>query len=207
MPLFEQQQPHLAQRLVARHRRSLVLARPHQQEILRKTHDLGQRRFGYRQRNDRRIQPAFHDLLDQFWRQRLADVNVEFRMHAREVLDHLRQQIGRDCRDHADAQPSREPVPRGAREVAEFVDRTQDVADTLDDLFAEFCQCHLSCASLQQHAAEGFLHFLDLHRQRRLRDGTRLGRASEMAVTCQRIEVAKLSERHLDHQIILSARS
>jgi hypothetical protein len=28
-----------------------------------------------------------------------------------------------------------------------------------------------------------------------------------MAVTCQRIEVAKLSERHLDHQNILSVRS
>ena len=103
--------------------------------------------------------------------------------------------------------PAREPVPRGAREVAEFVDRTQDVADALDDLFAELRQRDLSRASLQQHAAEDFLHFLDLHRQRRLRDRTCLRRASEMAVTCQRIEVAKLSERRLDHQIILSVRS
>ena len=85
-------------------------------------------------------------------------------MHAREVLDHLGQQIGRDRRDHADAQPARKPVARGAREVAEFVDRAQDLADALDDLFPELGQRHLPCASLQQHAAEGFLHFLDLHR-------------------------------------------
>ena len=207
MPLFQQQQPHLAQRLVARHRRSLILARPDQQEILRKTRDLGQRRFGHRQRNDRRIQPAFGDLLDQLRRQRLADVNVELGMHAREVLDDLGQQIGRNRRDHADAQPARKPVARGAREVAEFIDRAQDLADALDDLFAELRQRDLPCASLQQHAAEGFLHFLDLHRQRRLRDRTCLRRASEMAMTCQRIEVAKLPERHLDHQNILSVRS
>src|SRR4051812_15937930 len=128
-------------------------------------------------------------------------------MHPREVFDHLRQQIGCNRRDHADAQPSREPVARGARKIAEFIDRAQDLTDALDDLLAELRQRHLSRASLQQHAAERFLHFLDLHRQRRLRDRTRLRRAPEMAVTCQRIEVAKLPERHLDHQNILSVRS
>jgi hypothetical protein len=137
----------------------------------------------------------------------ISYVNVEFRMHPREILDHFWQQIGCNRRDHADAQPAREPVPRGARKISEFIDRAQDLADALDDLFAELGQRDLSCASLQQHAAKRFLHFLDLHRQRRLRDRTRLGRASEMAVTCQRIEVAELSERHLDHQIILSVRS
>src|SRR5207237_585603 len=98
-------------------------------------------------------------------------------------------------------------VTRGASKIAEFIDRAQDLADPLDDLLAEFRQRYLPRASFQQHAAEGFLHFLDLHRERRLRDGTRLRRASEMAVTCQRIEVAKLPERHLDHQVILSERS
>ncbi len=85
-------------------------------------------------------------------------------MHAREILDHLGQEVGRNRRDHADAQAAGEPVTRRAREVAEFIDRAQDVTDTPDDFIAEFRQRDLPRASFQQHAAERFLHFLDLHR-------------------------------------------
>ena len=62
-------------------------------------------------------------------------------------------------------------------------------------LFSEVRQPDLSRASLDQHAAQGFLQFLDLHRQGRLRDRTGFCRASEMAMTRQRIEIAKLPER------------
>ena len=133
VPLFQQQQPHLAQRLAAGHRRALILARPDQQKILRKQGDLGQRRFGHRQGDDGGVEPTFREFLYQLRRQRLADVNVEFGMHSREVADDRRQQIGRNRRDHADAQPAHEPVPRRAREVSQFVDRAQDVADALGE--------------------------------------------------------------------------
>ena len=62
------------------------------------------------------------------------------------------QQIGRNRRDHADAQPARKPVPRRAREVSQFIDRAQDVADAQGDLFSELRQPDLPCASLDQHA-------------------------------------------------------
>src|SRR5207249_2774529 len=89
----------------------------------------------------------------------------------------------------------------------QFIDRTQDVADALDDLFTEFRQRDLPRASLDECAAEGFLHFPDLHRQRRLRDRARFRRAPEMAMTCQRIEIAELPEGDVYHKIILSLRS
>ena len=136
-----------------------MLAGPHQQEIFLEQRDLGQRGLGYRQRHDRGVEPAFGDFLDQLRRQRLADVNIELGMQAREIFDDLRQQIGRDRRNHADAQPSGQPVARGAREVAEFIDRTQDVADPLQQFFAEFRQRDLPRATFEQHTAERFPPF------------------------------------------------
>ena len=203
VPLFQQKQPHFAQRLAAGHRRALILARPDQQKILRKQGDLGKRRFRHRQGNDCRVEPPFRELLYQLLRQRLTYVNVEFGMHSREVRDDRRQQIGCNRRDHADAQPARKPVPRRTREVSQFVDRAQDVADALDDLFSELRKPDLSRASLDQHAAQSLLQFLDLHRQGRLRDRTCFCRASEVAMTCQRIEIAKLPKGDI-HQNILS---
>src|SRR5258706_7374197 len=130
-------------------------------------------------------------------------MNVKFWMHSREVPDDLGQQIGRNRRDHADAQPAHKPVPRRPCEVSQFIDRAQDVADALGGLFSELRQRDLSGASLEQHAAQSFLQLLDLHRQSRLRDRTGFCRASEVAVTCQRVEIAKLPKRDLDHQKIL----
>ena len=198
MPLFQQQQPHFAQRLATGHRRSLILARPHQQKIFRKQGDLGKRRFGHRQSNNGGVKPAFREFLYQLRRQRLADVNVKFGMGSGEVPDDRRQQIGRNRRDHADAQPAHKPVPRRPREISEFIDRAQDVADALGGLFSEARKPDLSRASLEQHTAQSFLHFLDLHRQGRLRDRTCFRRASEVAMTGQRIEIAKLPEGHDD---------
>src|SRR5260370_41286513 len=98
-------------------------------------------------------------------------------------------------------------VPRSAREISEFVDRAQDVADALGDLFAELRQPDLPRASLEQHAAQGFLEFPDLHRQRRLRDRGCFRRASEVAMTRQYVKITQLFERNMTHQNILLQRS
>src|ERR1700726_3677745 len=121
-------------------------------------------------------------------------------MQSIEVPDDLRQEIGCNRRDHADAQPTHEPGPRGTRDVSALIDRAQDVADPLGGLFSEFRKRDLSCASLEQRAAQSFLQFLDLHRQSRLRDRTCVCRASEVDMTRQRIEIAKLPKRNLTHQ-------
>ena len=133
MPLFEQQQPHLAHHLPRWCRRPLIRARPHQQEFLLEQGDLGERGLGHRQRDDGGVEPAFHQFLNQPRRHRLAHPYVELGMHAREILGDRGQEIRRDRRDHADAQPPGEAVLRGAREIAEFIDRTQDVADAFDE--------------------------------------------------------------------------
>src|SRR3569832_1780534 len=124
-------------------------------------------------------------------------------MLPREIFDDLGQKIGRNGWNHADAQASREAVARGARKIAELVDRAQDLANALKQLLAKRRQRYLASAALLQHAAERLLHLLDLHGERRLRDRTGLGRMAEMAVTHQRIEIAKLSEGDVYHQFIL----
>jgi hypothetical protein len=58
-------------------------------------------------------------------------------MHASDVRDDRRQQIGCNRRDHTDAQPAREPVPRRTCEVSQFIDRAQDVASAQDCLFSK----------------------------------------------------------------------
>ncbi len=118
------------------------------------------------------------------------------------------QQIRRDRRDHADPQLADKPVPCCPREVSEFIDRAQDVAGALrrDPLRT---RVSTTCRALafDQHAAQDVFQLLDLHRQRRLRDRTGFRRASEVAVTRQGIEIAKLPERDIIHQIILSQQS
>ena len=43
-----------------------------------------------------------------------------------------------------------------------------ELADAVQEFFAKFCQRNLPRPAFQQNPAEGFLHFLDLHRQGRL---------------------------------------
>ena len=200
-PSSNNKQPHRAQHFAAGHRLTLIFARPDQQEVFREQRHLDQRRFGHRQRNNCRVEPSVCELFNQLRRQRLTDMNVELGMHSREVADDLRQQIGRNRRDHADAQPAREPVTRRAREVFQFIDQAQDVADAWSGLFSERGERDLPGASLQQHASQRVLQVLDLHRQSRLRDRTCFCRAPEVALTGQRIEIAQLPKR--DHKKIL----
>jgi hypothetical protein len=81
MPLFEQQQPHLAQHLRAwapacRHR----LRRAHQHETLVEQRRLGQPRLRHRQRDDGGVEPAVPSSRKQLGRQRLAHADVEIDM-------------------------------------------------------------------------------------------------------------------------------
>lgn len=94
-----------------------------------------------------------------------------------------------------------------AREVSEFVDRAQDVADAQRGLLSELRQPDLSRAALDEHRAQDLFEFLDLHRQRRLRNRTGGRRASEVAMRRQRIEIVQLPQRDLNHQNILSLQS
>src|SRR5262249_44988384 len=151
-------------------------------------------------RNDGSVKPTLGEFLNELRGQRLAHVNVEFGAHAREIRDDGRQQIRRNSRDHADAQPTRKAVSGRAREISQLVDRAQDVAYAEGGLFPDLGQSRLSCASLDEHGAESLFQFFDLHRQRGLRDSTSGRPAPEVALTSQCIEIAKLSEGYFRHQ-------
>src|SRR5262249_53800729 len=153
------------------------------------------------------VKPAFHELLYESRRQRLAYVNVKVGMHSRKVPNDRRQQIGCNRGDHADVQLARKPAARRAREVSQFIDRAQDVADAEGGLFSELGKPHLSRASFDEHGAQSLLQFLDLHRQSGLRAPASYRRASEVALTRQRVEIAKLPKGYLVHQNILSQQS
>src|SRR6516225_2216730 len=98
-------------------------------------------------------------------------------MHSGEIPNDRRQQIGCNRWDHADVQLARKPAPRRSREVSQFIDRAQDVADAQSGLFSE------------------------------LRKPAPCARSSDMALTRHRIEIAKLRERYLVQQNIVSQHS
>src|SRR5262249_52151185 len=116
-------------------------------------------------------------------------MDLKLGMQSREVLDDRGQQIGCNRRNHADAQSAHEPVLRRPRKVSEPIDRAQDVADALGDLFSESRQPDLPGASLEEYTAQSFLELLDLHRQSGLRNRTCFCRAAEVAMTRQRVEI------------------
>ena len=71
--------------------------------------------------------------------------------------------------------------------------------DALDQFLPEPGQRDLPRAPLQQRATERLLHFFDLHREGRLRNRAGVRRAAEMAMSRQRVEIAELAQRHIDH--------
>ena len=63
-------------------------------------------------------------------------------------------------------------------------------------------QLDAAARALDQRNAERRLEILDLHRQRRLRDGTGVGSPAKMLLPCQCIEVAQLLQSYVNHQLV-----
>ena len=95
-------------------------------------------------------------------------------------------------------------LERGARQIR-LTKFGEEVAQR--EFLAETGQADLSRAPFEQRGAELFLQFLDLHRQRRLRDRAGIRCAAKMTMLGQRLEIAKLLERQICHNLILSAQS
>ncbi len=201
------EQPHFAQHFAIGHGLALILA-GRTSTNLGKQRDFGQRRFGDRQSDDGRVEPAFRQFLNELRRQRLADMNIETGIHAREIADDRGQQIGRDRRDDADAQPPDQPVLRGARQIGQFIDRAQDVADAQRRTLRRNCSAEPGARLARTaRSPSDFFQFLDLHRQGGLGDGAGIRRASKMSMSRQGLEIAKLLERQICHNHILSSQS
>ena len=120
---------------------------------------------------------------------------------------HLRQQVGRDRRDDAEAEPPlhHQPAAPGRR---------LDIANVGKNAFDPRLQGHglvghpdrLS-AALEQAAGEPFLHLGDLRRQRRLADAGDFRSPPEMQGLRQCVEILHLSNGDPDHRARLSQRT
>ncbi len=204
VPLLQQQQPHLAQHRRARYRPRRLVARADKDELFLEERGLGQRGFGSRQRDDRRIEPAADEILDQEAGQGLARAQLDIRVAPDERLDEAGQEIGRDRGDDPDAQAPGQGPARGAGEIGEFVDRAQNVATAQRELLAQRRQPDLLGAALDEGDAEAVLEILDLQGEGRLRDRAMLGGAAEMALAGEGVEIAQVPDGQGRHRFFSS---
>lgn len=160
-----------------------------------KQRNLLERRFRDGQGNDRHVEPGFEQVLNKFLRHGLTRPSFQVRIMAGQRLDDLRQQIGRDRRDDPDPQPTAERALTGARQILQFIHRTQDRPRTLGKFFTKGGQPDLAAATLDKRRTYQFLQFPDLQRKCRLRDGARFRRAPEMANLCQRVKITEVLHR------------
>ena len=203
VPLLQQQQPHFPQACGTRHRIVCGIAVPDQQERLREQGDLRERRLGDRQRDNRRVDPAVRQLLQQTRGQALAHMKIQTGMPLGQIADQRGQQIGRDGRDDAETQAPDQPLARRPRHVSQLFGRSQQVADPQRELLAEAGQPHLAGTAVQQGNPEGLLQLLDLHRHRRLGDRAALRRPPEMAGAGDGVEVTELFQGDVYHKLNL----
>ncbi len=94
-----------------------------------------------------------------------------------------------------------------AGEIDQIARGRQHVLAAPRDLQPDFGQHDLAGTPLHQFHPELLFEILDLHRQRRLRDGTRLRGAAEVPMLGQRAEIAQLLQGDHCDKIILSTTS
>ena len=150
-----------------------------------------------RQRQHRGIERAALDVFDQLPGLGLAQFEPQFGKPALQQRQNPRQQIGRQRRNYAERQPPCQQPAAMAGEIDQIARRRQHVFAAARDLAADIGQHHIARPPLDHARPRAALEIADLHRQRRLGHRTGLGGAAEMAVSGQRREITKLSER--DH--------
>ena len=143
--------------------------------------------------------------MQQVLRHRLTQAQIQFRVVPGQIPDDRRQQIGGDGRDHAHAQAAHQPVLRGARQIRQLVHAAQNVAGAQGKLLAKGGQTHGARAPFKQVDAQRLFQILDLHGQRRLRDGAKIGGAAKMTLGGQSLKIAHLFEGDVVHQNNLSS--
>ena len=199
MPLFQKKQPHLAQALAVGNGFVGIFGRTHEHEVLFEKRDLGERGFRYGKRENGRVQPPLVQLGDKLRRQRLPHMNVEVVVLQRQPTDNGGQQIGCDGRDHPDPEPPGEPPLRRARQIAQFINTAKYLPRFRHEIFAERGQPQLARPTFDQRCPEFFFELLDPHRKGRLRNGAGIGRAPEVAVLREGVEIAELLDRQVCH--------
>jgi hypothetical protein len=107
-----------------------------------------------RQRQDQEVQPAGGQGLDQMLGLALAQRQLHVGIAGVQPGQDLRQEIGADGRDHAEAERAGEPAVAMAGEIDQVLDRQQDLPRAPRDLRARGGEEHARRGTLDQDHAE-----------------------------------------------------
>ena len=154
--------------------------------------------FVHRQREQHRVERAARKLLHQRARLRLAQFDAQLGKSLLQRREDLRQHVGRERRDHAEAQASREQAPAVARKLGEVARGRQHALGAPCDFDAGLGQDHFAGPPLDQIGAEVLLEVADLHRERGLGHRAGLGGLAEVPVLGQGRQISQLFQR--DHR-------
>jgi hypothetical protein len=145
-----------------------------------------------RERKQDQIELAVDKLIEELLRLRLAQAQVEIGIGLADQRQELREQIGRDRRDGAEAQRSGKAAGELARAVHEVVDVGKHACSATGDFPATGREAHAVARALQKFQAERPFKVLHLHGERRLRHRALLGGGSEMPSLRHSTEISEL---------------
>ena len=164
-------------------------------------------RSGDRQGEHHDVERAVRQFIEQDLGLGLAQFDAKLGIAPLQGRQNLRQHIGRKRRDDAQRQRAGQNAAAMAGEIHQIARGREHLLAAPGDLQPDFSQHDLAGTPLDQLHPELLFEVLDLHRQRRLRHGTRLGGAAEMPEFGKRAQITQLLQRDHGDKIILSTTS
>ena len=107
------------------------------------------------QRDQRDVEPARAQPLEQAIREVLAQVQLQLRVRAAQRRKHAGQQVGRDGGDGAEAQRPGQRARRGAGRLRQVRGRGQQLARARDDVLAHRGEPHVALVALDELHVQG----------------------------------------------------
>jgi hypothetical protein len=148
----------------------------------------------HRQGQNQHVELAVGQLVQERVGPRLAQVQLQIRIALAQERQKWRQQVGRDRGNDAEVQRTSQNAVAVMRIVDQIAHVGDDAGGASRDLLAPLGQLHALPPALDQHGLQLPLQLLDLHRQRRLRDGAGSGRPPEVLVLGDGGEITQLTQ-------------
>ena len=149
-----------------------------------------------RQRQQRRIQLAFAQALQEFVALFLDQQQFELREPRAQGRHHVRQQVRAEGGEHAQPQRAGFGIAAATGGLAHLLDIGHDPARALDHLHPGGGQHHLARCAFDQHHAELVLQLADLGGQRGLADEAGVRRLAEVAEISEGHQVLEVAQVH-----------
>ncbi len=114
-----------------------------------------------RERDQRRIEPACPDVIDQPGGEVLGEIDGQARIAGAELGPEAGEEEGADGRDHPEMKPPRQGLALGGGEFDQFLGLGEDDPGAIDDLAAQGGERHAAPGAVHQRRAEQVLEFLE----------------------------------------------